>query len=176
MKEDNMSKSENIIEDLIKKTKEVESFNFTKLAKAEVLYNYMELIHLYFDNIIDPSDNLYEKINEIIVIYKTTDFINGYNLPSEIDKSMFENEINIYNLIEEEKRTGVLAKIPTMIKSKYGLRQNTVLSLNSTKDILDLKYIESTHEYIDSRYLKEQYQMGKYIIDKYISLNKGEIK
>lgn len=169
-----MKKEELIIEDLIKKMKDVEKFNFSKLVRIEMLYNYMELIHLYFNNITEPSDKLYEKVNEIIVIYKTTKFNNGYILPEKIDVSMFEDDINIYNLIEKEKETGILAKIPTMIDSKHGLRQNPVLSLKTTKEILDLKYLDSNHEYVDQRYLKEVYELGKFIVA--LSANNQENK
>lgn len=50
----NIKKLEIKVNNLIKEMKEVDGLNF--------------------DNISDPSDELYEKVSEIIFIYKTIDF------------------------------------------------------------------------------------------------------
>lgn len=51
-----------------------------------------------------------------------------------------------------------------------------MLNLDTPKEILDLKFMESNNEFVDQKYLKHEYELGKYVVKNYLKERNGDVK
>ena len=138
-----------------------------KLMKSvtdqNILNYYMYLIQFHFDLIDRPSLKILTINAKIIVSYISTKFKNGFQIPKSIDESKFINELLLFEILEQEKLTGLTAKIPTKQLFSSGYSQSVAIKTEVPKELLELEFLEHDNEYVDQKYLQEVYHLGKLI-------------